>query len=472
MAKDFLVSGAALKQEELELWQKIIDEIKINIPETAHTWLNNLEPALPLYEEPANGIFLLKSNQGFGIQVLTQKYLSEIEEALFKFTQLKRSVRIILDETKKPQKKKQTTQKQPHEFTLVQEQIDNLKQMHSFCGLNLKYTFDNFVCGENSNFAYNVAKIVAQAPGQKYNPLYIHGNVGLGKTHLMQAIGHEILKNFPALKVKYAKAEEITNQLTESGIVASERNSKMKKLRDRYRNIDVLLLDDIQFAEGKQRTEEEIFNIFDVLFHAGKQIVFASDRPPSSLVCTPDRLKSRYEWGINAEILIPDLNTRFEIIKKHAHNSNFEISDDVAMLLAKTYDKNIRELEGAYNKLSAYASIQGVEADVELAVKILNLNSVKKKITVDEIIDKTAKFFGIKKDDILSCTRSKDIANARRLAMFLSREITQMSLPEIGNAFNKNHTTVIYSCEKVKKESSTNQEFEEILNELNKFILS
>ena len=245
----------------------------------------------------------------------------------------------------------------------------------------------------------------------------------------------------------------------------------MKKLRDRYRNIDVLLLDDIQFAEGKQRTEEEIFNIFDVLFHAGKQIVFASDRPPSSLVCTPERLKSRYEWGINAEILIPDLNTRFEIIKKHARNSNFEITDDVAMLLAKTYDKNIRELEGAYNKLSAYASIQGIEADVELAVKILNLNSVKKKITVDEIIDKTAKFFGIKKDDILSCARSKDIANARRLAMFLSREITQMSLPEIGNAFNKNHTTVMYSCEKVKKESTTNQEFEEVLNELNKFIL-
>lgn len=461
-----------MKQEELELWQKVIDEIKVNIPETAHTWLNNLEPALPLYKEPANGIFLLKSNQGFGIQVLTQKYLSEIEEALFKFTQLKRSVRIVLDETKKPQKKKQSTPKQPQEYTLVQEQIDNLKQMHSFCGLNLKYTFDNFVCGENSNFAYNVAKIVAQAPGQKYNPLYIHGNVGLGKTHLMQAIGHEILKNFPALKVKYAKAEEITNQLTESGIVASERNSKMKKLRDRYRNIDVLLLDDIQFAEGKQRTEEEIFNIFDVLFHAGKQIVFASDRPPSSLVCTPDRLKSRYEWGLNVEIQIPDLNTRFEIIKKHARSSNFEIADDVAMLLAKTYDRNIRELEGAYNKLSAYASIQGVEATVELANKILNLNTQTKKVTIDEIIDKTAKFFGVKKEDVLSCGRSKDIANARRLAMYLSREITQMSLPEIGAAFDKNHTTVLYSWEKVKKEAAVDQKLCETLDELNKFIMN
>ncbi len=456
-----------MKQQELETWQKVIDEIKINIPETAHTWLNNLEPALPLYENPSNGIFLLKSNQGFGIQVLTQKYLNEIEEALQKITSLKRSVRIILDDSK-PTKKKPPKQTQEH--ALVQEQIDNLKQMHSFCGLNLKYTFDNFVCGENSNFAFNVAKMVAQAPGQKYNPLYIYGNVGLGKTHLMQAIGHEILKNFPTLKVKYAKAEEITNQLTESGIVLSERNSKMKKLRDQYRNIDVLLLDDIQFAEGKQRTEEEIFSIFDVLFHAGKQIVFASDRPPSSLVCTPDRLKSRYEWGLNVEIQIPDLNTRFEIIKKHAKRSNFEISDEVALLLAKTYNRNIRELEGAYNKLSAYASIQGVEATVELAQKILNLNANAKKITIDDIIDKTAKFLGVKKEEILSCSRSKDIANARRLAMYLCREITQMSLPEIGEAFNKNHTTVLYSCDKIKKDAAVNKELEETIEELNKFI--
>ena len=336
----------------------------------------------------------------------------------------------------------------------------------------VKYTFDNFVCGNNSDFAYNVAKKVAAAPGQKYNPLYIYGNVGLGKTHLMQAIGHQILKDFGDLKVKYAKAEEITNQLTESAIIPSERNSKMKKLRDKYRNIDVLLLDDIQFAEGKQRTEEEIFSIFDVLFHAGKQIVFASDRPPSSLVCTPDRLKSRYEWGLTVEIQIPDLNTRFEIIKKHAVHSHFEISDDVAMLLAKSYDRNIRELEGAYNKLSAYASIQGIEATIELAQKVLNLGANTKIITLDDIIEKTAKYFGIKKDEILSSGRSKDIANARRLAMYLCREITQMSLPEIGAAFNKNHTTVLYSWSKVKEDAAVNKNLEDTISELNKFILN
>lgn len=459
-----------MKPEEFEVWQKVIDEIKINIPETAHSWLVNLEPALPLYDEPSNGIFLLKSNQSFGIQVLTQKYLKEIEESLAKFTSKKRSVRIVLDETKKPAKKKPSAQQQPQEFTLVQEQIDNLKQMHSFCGLNLKYTFENFVLGENSNFAYNVAQMVSKAPGQKYNPLYIHGNVGLGKTHLMQAIGHDILKNFPALKVKYAKAEEITNQLTESAIVPTERNSKMKKLRDRYRNVDVLLLDDIQFAEGKQRTEEEIFNIFDVLFHAGKQIVFASDRPPSSLACTPERLKSRYEWGLNVEIQVPDLGTRFEIIKKHALRSNFEVPDDVALLLAKTYDKNIRELEGAYNKVSAYASIQGIQADIELVKKILNLGNIKKNITIEDIIDKTSKYFGVKKEEVLSCARSKDIAQARRCAMYLSREITGMSLPEIGTVFGKNHTTVLYSWEKVKKEVSTDKNLEDTLNELKNFI--
>ncbi len=459
-----------MQQKEFEIWEKIIGEIKINIPETAHTWLNNLEPALPLLEMPSNGIFIMRSNQSFGIQVLTQKYLPEIEEALEKFTSLKRSVRIVLDDTKKPNSKRKQ-QKTAPELSLVKEKMDNLKQMHSFCGLNLKYTFNNFVCGNNSDFAYNVAKKVAAAPGQKYNPLYIYGNVGLGKTHLMQAIGHQILKDFPELKIKYAKAEEITNQLTESAIIPAERNSKMKKLRDMYRNIDVLLLDDIQFAEGKQRTEEEIFSIFDVLFHAGKQIVFASDRPPSSLACTPDRLKSRYEWGLTVEIQVPDLNTRFEIIKKHALRSNFEINDDVALLLAKTYDKNIRELEGAYNKLSAYASIQGIEATCELAKKVLNLNAGVKNVTTADIIEKTAKFFGINKDDILSNARSKDIANARRLAMYLCREITQMSLPEIGSAFNKNHTTVLYSWEKVKKEAALDGSLEETIKELNKFIL-
>lgn len=463
-----LSQGAILKQDENEAWQKVIDEIKVNIPETAHSWLINLEPALPLYDMPSNGIFLMKSNQGFGIQVLTQKYLAEIEEALERVTSLKRSVRIVLDENIKPQKKKQP--KQSQQFSLVQEQIDNLKQMHSFCGLNLKYTFENFVNGENSNFAFNVAKMVAHAPGQKYNPLYIHGNVGLGKTHLMQAIGHEILKNFPSLKVKYAKAEELTNQITESAIVMSERNSKMKKLRDQYRNIDVLLLDDIQFAEGKQRTEEEIFNIFDVLFHAGKQIVFASDRPPSSLTCTPDRLKSRYEWGINIEIQVPDLKTRIQIIKNYAKRSEFEISDEVAEFLAKVYDKNIRELEGAYNKISAYASIQGVEADIELAKKILNINENAKKITVEDIIEKTAKFFGVKKEDLLSSAKAKEIANARKIAMFLSREITQLSLPEIGSAFGKNHTTVLYNCDKIKENLQTDKALEDKINELTNFI--
>lgn len=170
------------------------------------------------------------------------------------------------------------------------------------------------------------------------------------------------------------------------------------------------------------------------------------------------------------EIQVPDLNTRFEIIKKHAIHSNFEINDEVALLLAKTYDRNIRELEGAYNKLSAYASIQGVEADIELAKKILNLNSAVKKISVEDIINKTAKFFGVKKEDVLSCSRSKDIANARRLAMYLSREITQMSLPEIGAIFGKNHTTVLYSWEKVKKEAAVDKKLNETIDELNKFI--
>ncbi len=463
----WLFKGKILKPNELETWQKIIEEIKLNIPQTAHVWLSNLECALPLNEMPENNIFLLKSNQSFGVQFLNQKYLPEVEEALEKYTQLKRSVRIVFDEQIKPKKK---VQKQPKEFIPQQEQFDNMKQMHSFCGLNLKYTFNNFVSGKNTKFAFESAKIVAKNPGQKYNPLYIYGDVGLGKTHLMQAIGHDILKNFPTLKVKYAKAEEITNLLTESSISPLERNSKMQKFRDKFRNIDVLLLDDIQFAQGKKRTEEEIFNIFDALFYSHKQIVFASDRKPSNLSATHDRLKSRYEWGLSVEIEVPDLENRIEIIKNFAIRSDYPISDELAEFLAQNFDKNIRELEGAYNKISAYGSIENIQLDIETASKILGLDEKKIEINSDLIIEKCAKYFGIKKEDIKSTSRAKEITNARRFAMYLTKELTDKSLNEIGKIFDKNHTTVMYSVDKIKDSLATDKNLQKTLKELKKFI--
>lgn len=451
-----------------KIWKDAKGILKEQIPaSTFEPWIMPIVPVKCDEEHFKKDCFILKSDQAFGVNYLyrNQNYFEKIQDAIDNVAGQNLPVSIIFvpSNVKKAPKKKE---KPSEQIVLMKEQIDNLKQMHSFCALNLKYTFENFVVGENSLVAYNAAKQVSEAPGQKFNPLFISGSVGIGKTHLMQAIGHNILKNFPDLKVKYAKAEEFTNQLIESCQKGADSYQKMKKFRDRYRNVDVLLLDDIQFAEGKKRTEEEIFNTFDALFYAGKQIVFASDRPISSFKNTPDRLKSRYEWGLMVDLLVPDFDTRVEIIKKHSVRSNFEITDEVAEFLAKTYDNNVRELEGAYNKVSAYASIKGIELTVESAKDILGLKDGAKKITPDIIIEKSAEYFNVSKKDILSTTRAKEVKNARQAAIYLTREILDLSFPSIGEIFNKNHTTILYSYEKLKKDLATDKTLQNSIKEL------
>ena len=253
----FLTSS--LNKKEIEAWDNFIGILSEKLPGFVRPWVNSLEPALPLFEESENGIFLIKSSQSFGIQVLQQKHLKEVEEALFQVTNIKRTPRFILDENVKAKKKQKLTPEQKsHEQTAIK--MENLSQMHSFCGLNLKYTFENFVEGENSKFAYKIAQMIAEAPGQKYNPLFISGSVGLGKTHLMQAIGHRILRNFPNLKIRYTKAEEFGNKLIESLNTCKntgDLNEKMRKFRDMHRNVDVLLIDDIQWIDGKKELKKK-----------------------------------------------------------------------------------------------------------------------------------------------------------------------------------------------------------------------
>ena len=452
-----------------DVWKEALDILKTRIsPSTYEPWITPLEVVSQNEENYKKDSFVLKSNQAFGVAHLKQKFLPEIQKAIDEILPQGIPVEIIFvpkDVKKAPKRKKPS-----EEINLMQEQIDNLKQMRSFCALNLKYTFENFVVGENSKVAYNAAKMIADAPGQKYNPLFITGSVGIGKTHLMQAIGHQILKNFPKLKVKYAKTEEFTNQLVESCIKGTDSYSNMQKFRDQYRNVDVLLLDDIQFAEGKKRTEEEIFNMFDALFHSGCQIVFASDRPVETFEKTPDRLKSRYEWGLSVEIKQPDLKTRIEIIKKHSIRSNYEISDEVAKFLAENYSKNIRELEGAYNKVSAYASIQGIELTVESAKEILGFKNRTKKITIEDIIKACADYFNTTEDMILSTQRSKEIKSARQAAIYLSRTILDLSYPAIAKSFNKNHTTILYSFDKTAKDIKTDKKLSETIHEIENLI--
>lgn len=461
-------------KEELDYksaWAMALKILKENMsPSTFTPWVEPLVPAVKGDEQYKENAFVLKSHHAFGVSHLKKNFLSEIQKTIDEIIPSKPSVEIVFvpNDVKKPSKKK----KQPEHISLMQEQIDNLKQMQSFCALNLKYTFENFVNGENSNVAYNAAKMVADAPGQKFNPLFVTGTTGLGKTHLMQAIGHQILKNFPSLKVKYVKAEEFTNRLVESCRNGLDSFSTMKKFRDQYRNVDVLLLDDIQFAEGKKRTEEEIFHTFDALFNQGKQIVFASDKPIEDFEKTPDRLKGRYEWGLSVEIKPPSLDTRYEIIKKHSVRSNFEISDEVAMLLAKHYSKNIRELEGAYNKVSAYASIQGIELNVQNTKEILGLNDKKSLITVDGIINECAKFYNIQPDFIKGSQRSSEIKEARQIAIYLSREILDLSFPSLAKSFNKNHTTIMYSHDKIQKDIITNKELKDKIAKIKDIILN
>ena len=464
------MTDEGLEKEYKTVWDNALESLKTSLPpSTYEPWITPLKPVEPKEEQYKKGVFVIKSDQAFGVSHLNQKFLPEIQAAVNKAMGKEIPVEIVFvpSNVKKAPKKKF---KPNEEIVLMQEQIDNLKQMHSFCALNLKYTFENFVKGENSKVAYDAAKMVSKAPGQKFNPLFITGSVGLGKTHLMQAIGHDILKNFPKLKVKYAKTEEFTNQLVDSCRNGSDSYNEMRKFREQYRNVDVLLLDDIQFAEGKKRTEEEIFNTFDALFHAGKQIVFASDRPIETFEKTPDRLKSRYEWGLSVEIKPPSLETRIEIIKKHARRANYEIADDVAEFLAKNYSKNIRELEGAYNKVSAYASIQGLELNVKTAKEILGFRENQRKITTDDIIKKCAEYFGTTAELIKGSQRSSEIKSARQAAIYLTRQILDLSFPVIAQSFNKNHTTILYSYEKLKKDIELNPTLKENLEEIKNLI--
>lgn len=459
-----------MNKAECEIWQKVLDVLETKVTSTTfNPWMLSLKPTQTLLEEIEGGVFTLSSDQAFGIQVLQKKYLSDISDAIFEVVGFRYRIELIFipSDVKKPKKKPEPKSEQT---VIMEKQLEDVKQMHSFCGLNLKYTFENFVVGENSKFAFNAAKTVAQAPGQKYNPLFIYGSVGIGKTHLMQAIGHYVMTKYSTLKIKYTKAEEFANQLIEHLKIGENTNARMQKFRDTYRNVDVLLIDDIQFIEGKKRCEEEIFNTFDALFHGGKQVVFASDRPIREFTNTPDRLKSRYEWGLVVDILVPDYKNRVEILKSHAKRSCFEVSDEVAEFLASIYDKNIRELEGAYNRVSAWASINETNLTVDKVKEILGCDISRKKITPTEIIEACAKYFEITPKEITSAGRSKEISLARQVAIYLSREITELSFPIIAKDFKKTHTTILYCWEKIKDELKTNNALLTKVREVEKII--
>ncbi len=347
--------------------------------------------------------------------------------------------------------------KEKSEINLIEEKIEETvdfsnTENYSNSFLNPKYTFDNFVIGNNNKFAQAAAIAVAEAPATSYNPLFIYGGVGLGKTHLMHAIGNKIIQNNPNTKVLYVTSEQFINELINS---IKDVNYKNELFRNKYRNIDVLLIDDIQFIAGKKMGQEEFFHTFNTLHQNGKQIIISSDKPPRDIPLLEERLKSRFEWGILADISMPDYETRLAILRKKVQADKIIIDDYILSVIATKIDSNIRELEGALNKIVAYASLTHSPITIEMAEKSINdlVLQKEKVISADYIQEVVAKYFNIDKKDLISSKKSNDIAHPRQIAMYLCRTIGQMSFPKIGADFgNRDHTTVMHAVNKIEKE--------------------
>jgi len=353
----------------------------------------------------------------------------------------------------------------PHPVTLkftVRDMPLNENAVHP---LNPKYSFDSFVVGNSNRFAHAASYAVAESPARAYNPLFIYGGVGLGKTHLMQAIGHHILNKNQQTTVVYASSEHFTNEL-----INSIRDDTTCDFRNKYRNIDVLLIDDIQFLAGKERTQEEFFHTFNALYEANKQIVISSDRPPREIPTLEDRLRSRFEWGLLTDIQSPDLETRIAILKKKAQLESLEVPNEVMLYIATNIQSNIRELEGALTRAVAFSKIQGKEISMELVAKALeNIlpPPAPQLITLDAIREAVAEYFGITTSDLNSKRRTRQLAFPRQIAMYLTRELTDLSLPKIGEDFGgRDHTTVLHAYEKIARDIKTDPVLDKIISDL------
>ena len=451
------------------IWAEVKAELRTTLPDHVfYNWVDKLEVS-----GFDNNKFRLITIHGMVPQILRQNYYHQMIEAFQKVTGEDYDFEVFYDDefAKKVEKiGKKENAKPKSMVTPDEEQQDllkeNLAKMQSSANLNLKYKFENFVVGDNSEFTYALAQNVAKNPASKYNPLFIYGAAGLGKTHLMQAIGHYIIFNKPKLKVKYIKLEEYVNELIKSIQKSPDRNMKMESFRQKYRNVDVLLIDDIQFLESKERTMDEIFHTFDHLLNKNKQVVITSDRLPANIPGLPARLQSRFEMGIMTEITPPDFETRVAILKNLAEQDAIEADFDVFEYIANNYVNNVRELEGAFNKVRAYCDIYNKALTLELAKKVLKCEERRKEITIADVAKCTANYYGVTVDDFKSPSRSQKISNARQVAVYLSREITGSSFEQIAEFFNKKHPTMLYSYDKIKHETALGKDIATDVNEI------
>ncbi len=435
-----------------ELWSRAKELLKDETTViTYQTWIQPLE-----LKSVNNNVIVLVASNPFQKDTIESRYLTLLTNTFNFITNKKCNVLIKLKD------------EEDVEIPNISK-IPNGKNLIN-SGLNPKYTFETFVVGSNNKFAQAAAIGVTENPGSKYNPFFIYGGVGLGKTHLMHAIGNQILMNNPNLNILYVTSETFTNQL-----INALRDQATEKFREKYRNIDVLLIDDIQFIANKKSTQEEFFHTFNTLYESGKQIVLSSDKPPKDIELLEDRLKSRFDWGLIADISNPDFETRLAILRKKTQLDNIIIDDEILSAIATRVDTNIRELEGTLNKLIAKASLTNSPITMEMTQRAINDIVAKqdKVISSEYIQDVVGKYFSIPPEDLRGSKRSNDVTFPRQIAMYLCRNVAQMSLPQIGIDFGKrDHTTVMHACNKIEKEIKTNSNTRLIVESVQKILLS
>ncbi len=402
-----------------------------------------------------NIVTIIVPSQQVGLNYISKKYTLPLQVAIGEATGMMNcQVRFVLQadvETAKP----------------LPNQDPNATRWEE-ARLNPKYTFDTFVVGSNNKFAHAASLAAAESPGEVYNPLFIYGGVGLGKTHLMHSIAHFVINTYPQSRVLYVTSEEFTNELIES--IRNSNNTAMTKFREKYRNIDVLLIDDVEFIIGKESTQEEFFHTFNALHSAKKQIVISSDKPPKDMEILEDRIRSRFEWGLIADISSPDYETRMAILRKKEELDGYNLDEEIIKYIATNVKSNIRELEGALNKLMAFANLEKQEVTLALAEQVLKdiiSPDEKRIITPEYIINTVCEHFDVSLEDIKSNKRSSKIVHPRQIAMYLCRDMTDTALKVIGKYMgNRDHTTVKHGIEKIEKElqtSPTTQNTVEIL---------
>jgi chromosomal replication initiator protein len=438
-----------------QTWQECKKQLKTALGETSFdTWIAPL-----IAQKTSNSTLVLEAPDAFFKGWVEQNYLAQIKQTLQEMGVKNLEITFIVNPSllqRKTNKIFKTIQK-----TFREEPQDSLR-------LNPRFTFDNFIVGSSNRMAHAASLAVATAPGKSYNPLFIYGGVGLGKTHAMQAIAHQSLAKNPATKVKYISSEKFMNEL-----IFAIRNRSTEKFRQRYRHIDILLIDDIQFLAGKDAAQEEFFHTFNALYDYHKQIVVSSDRPPKEIPRLEERLVSRFNWGLVVDIHPPDFETRVAILQKKLEKDPVKIEEEVIYFIAQNISTNIRELEGALVRIIAYSLVENKPITLEMSKEILKdmVKEIYRAVTPENILIKVADYFNIAKDDLKKNKRSKNLVFPRQIAMYLLRELTELSLPEIGSVFGaKHHTTILYGCRKIKADIKNDEKLKYTVDSLSQEI--